>query len=606
MTYIYDIETYVNYFGIIFKDPKTGVIKEFIIYKDRNDLNKLRQFILFEVDWLIGYNNFYFDNQLLNYICSNEEITVQDIYNLAYRIINSRDDFWEYKYNLPFKSIDLMKVGNLQKSLKLVAVNLKWPKIQDLPIEWNNAITDDQLELMHKYNLNDVEITEALYNKLLPEIKVRAEAEKLYNVSLISESDSGMANRLMEKFYSEATGQSKHEFKKLRTERNIVFFSSVVFDDIIFDDHNLRELLKDIKKHVYYKTQKFFNRTVSYGGIKYQLGIGGIHSMDTGTIFESDENTELIDCDIDSMYPTLIINNRLKPEHLDRRFIAKYKEVKDRRIKAKKNGDKIEAATFKIVLVSTWGKFKNEHHWLYDPLTALQITINGQLYILMLIEALTTAGFQVISANTDGLITIVPKDRKNEYNRVCKEWSIYTNFELEFTNYTKYIRKDVNNYIAVKTDGSTKEKGEFLLPDEKSLMQGYDKPIVSIALRKYFLEGKNIVNFIKDHKDIYDFCIAKKTDKKFKNEYHTIKGDDIHIEQIQKSVRYYVSTRGGILYKYNEENDNYISYCANKYVKIFNDYEEKLFEEYEIDYNYYIGETQKIIDLIEDRQLKLF
>jgi len=306
------------------------------------------------------------------------------------------------------------------------------------------------------------------------------------------------------------------------------------------------------------------------------------------------------------MYPTLIINNRLKPEHLDRRFIAKYKEVKDRRIKAKKNGDKIEAATFKIVLVSTWGKFKNEHHWLYDPLTALQITINGQLYILMLIEALTTAGFQVISANTDGLITIVPKDRKNEYNRVCKEWSIYTNFELEFTNYTKYIRKDVNNYIAVKTDGSTKEKGEFLLPDEKSLMQGYDKPIVSIALRKYFLEGKNIVNFIKDHKDIYDFCIAKKTDKKFKNEYHTIKGDDIHIEQIQKSVRYYVSTRGGILYKYNEENDNYISYCANKYVKIFNDYEEKLFEEYEIDYNYYIGETQKIIDLIEDRQLKLF
>ena len=108
-----------------------------------------------------------------------------------------------------------MKVGNLQKSLKLVAVNLKWPKIQDLPIKWNNAIEDHHLQLLHDYNLNDVEITEALHNKLLPEIKVRAETEKLYHVNLISESDSGMANRLMEKFYSEATDQIKKDFKDL-------------------------------------------------------------------------------------------------------------------------------------------------------------------------------------------------------------------------------------------------------------------------------------------------------------------------------------------------------------------------------------------------------
>jgi len=497
--------------------------------------------------------------------------------------------------------------GNLQKSLKLVAVNLKWPKIQDLPIPWNNAIVDNQLQLMHDYNLNDVEITEALYNKLLPEIKVRAEAEKLYDAPLISESDSGMANRLMEKFYSEITGLSKREFKSLRTERNIVNFSSVVFDDILFLTSELRSVLEEVKKHTYYKDQPFYRKTIDYNGIKYQLGIGGIHSVDKGAIFESDEENELIDADISSMYPSIIINNRIKPQHLDRKFIEKYKEIRDIRLDAKKKGRFIESDSLKIVLNSIYGKMRNEHHWMYDPFAALQVTINGQLYVLMLIEELTREGFQIISANTDGIITIVPKNKKELYNKICNEWCDYTNFELEYANYKKYIRRDINNYISIKTDDTTKEKGEFLQPDKKTLMQGYDKPIVSIALRKYFLEGINIVDFIKNHKDIYDFCIAKKIDKKFENQYHHVNGNrEPKIDILQKSVRYYVSTRGGSLYKYSKEDDTFISYCSNKPVKIFNDYIELPMEEYEIDYKYYISETMKIIDLIEDKQLKLF
>jgi len=607
MIHIYDIETYINYFGVIFKNPDTKEIKEFIVYKDRNDFQALRRFILFEAKWLVGYNNFYFDNQLLNYIYHNEDATVESVYDLAHKIVNSRDDFWEWKYRLPFKSVDLMKVGNLQKSLKLVAVNLKWPKIQDLPIQWNNAIEDNQLPLLHDYNLNDVEITEALYQKLLPEIRVRQETQELYDIPLISESDSGMANRLMEKFYGDATGQHKKEFKKLRTERDIIMFKTIVFPDIVFFDSTLRELLDDIKTHVYYKHQKFFNRTITYGGTKYQLGIGGIHSVDKGAVFTADDDTELIDADIASMYPTIIINNRLKPQHLDRKFIDKYKEVRDKRIEAKKEGRKVESDALKIVLNSVYGKFRNENHWLYDPLTALQVTINGQLYVLMLIEELTTEGFQVISANTDGIITIVPKDSKEKYERICESWCEYTKFDLEYTNYTKYIRRDVNNYMAVKDNGKTKEKGEFLLPDSKSLMQGYDRPIISKALRAYFLEGKNIVDFIKNHDDIYDFCTAKKTDKKFTNEYHYIDGDgELVVETLQKSVRFYVSRRGGSLYKYDSENDTYISYCAGNAVKIFNDYEALAVEEYEIDYGFYITETDKIINLIEDKQLKLF
>lgn len=607
MLYIYDIETYINYFGVIFKNPKTQETKEFIVYKDRNDLPLLRQFIAVEVRWLVGYNNFYFDNQLINYICQDNNATVKDIYDLANTIVNSREEFYGYKYKLPFQSIDLMKVGNLQKSLKLVAVNLKWPKIQDLPLPWNTTITDEHLELMHKYNLNDVEITEALYNKLLPEIKVRSETEKLYNVNLISESDSGMANRLMEKFYSEITGLHKRDFKDLRTERKIVNFRSVIFEDIVFQTTELQGLLEEFKSHVYYENMPFFNKTVTYGGTKYKLGIGGIHSVDKGAIFEADDENELIDADIASMYPMVIINNRLKPHHLDRRFIDKYAEIVAHRLEAKKDGRKTEAYALKILANSVYGKFRNANHWLYDPRVALQVTINGQLYVLMLIEDLTREGFQVISANTDGIVTIVPKNRKGIYNRICSDWEIYTKFDLEFTNYSKYIRRDVNNYLTIKPDGDTKAKGEFLLSEDKSLMQGFDKPIISIALRKYFLEGKSIVDTIQQHNDIYDFCVAKKTDKKFSNEYHTInKEGELDVKKLQKSIRFYIATQGGALYKYSEEDDKYIAYCSKKNVRIFNDYVELPMEEYKIDYNYYISETQKIINLIEDRQLKLF
>ncbi len=92
-------------------------------------------------------------------------------------------------------------------------------------------------------------------------------------------------------------------------------------------------------------------------------------------------------------------------------------------------------------------KFPN--HWLYDPLCALRITINGQLYLLMLVEALVKNGFKVISANTDGLITLVPKVRSELYKNICSEWEKKTNFDLEYTYYKKYIRRDVNICVLI-------------------------------------------------------------------------------------------------------------------------------------------------------------
>jgi len=607
MIWIYDIETYINYFSVIFKNVNTKELKEFIIFEEKNDLPKLYNFITDSTKWLVGYNSFSFDNQLLKYIHSKyfdfsmtttEEITMS-IFTLASTIINS--EFSDYRYNLPFKSIDLMKVGGYQKSLKLIGVSMKWPKIQDLPIPSDSIIRREDILIIRKYNLNDVLITEQLYLRLLDRLKLRAEISDLYNIDCYSESDSGMANRILEKFYSETSGLDKKYFKDLRTERKFIKFDWVVFKEIDFKTPVLMKLLEEVRDYTYYKDQPFFKKKVTFGDVTYKLGVGGLHSVDRGAVFEETETTSIIDADIASMYPTLAINHSLAPEHLGSKFMRNFRDLRNKRIKAKREGRIAENECLKIVLNATIGKTLNKYLWLYDPLVNLRVTINGQLYILMLIEELVLNGFKVISANTDGITTIVENNRKNRYYDICEHWEAKTMFELEFMKYKKYIRRDVNNYIAIKENGNIKTKGIFL--EEIDLAKGFDKPIISIALYNYFVNNIPIEKTIVEHTDIYDFCIAKKIDNKFTNEYHYIKNGQYYKDILQRSVRYYVSTNGGTLLKKNYETGEIENYEVNKKVTIFNNYFEG---EYNIDYGYYINYTQKIINEIINPQLTLF
>jgi DNA polymerase elongation subunit (family B) len=619
MIYIFDIECFINFFCVTFKRADNGKIFLYTIYDgvDRsiNQLDELYKFIKADTNkWLVGYNSKYFDNQILNYIYRNYDLfsilntfeVTSNIHSFMMSVISN--DKTEYKYKLPFKAVDLMRVGNVeQKALKLVAVNLNWPVIQDLPFKIDKRIEDNDLEILYKYNLNDVEITERLYNKLIKDINVRWEVSQKYGIDVMSESDSGMANRLLEKMYSDMSGISVKDLKEMRTNRNIIHYENIIFDDIFFYSPILQDLLKELKEKTWFKSQPFFNKTIVFDGVRYKLGVGGLHSDDQPGIFESNDKVEIVDCDVASMYPSLIIQHRLFPAHLSKQFLELYKKIIVQRIEAKNAGNETESYVLKICLNSVFGKTLYEHHWLYDPLVGLRVTINGQLYMLMLIDQLVKAGFKVISANTDGLVTIVPKEKEIEYKQICEEWCITTQFALEYTTYSRYIRRDVNNYITIKQDGSTKGKGDLLEIEKISLRQGIDKPIVSKALYEYFVHGKLITDTIYGEDNIYNFCVAKKVDAKFINEYHTLVDNIHHIDELQKTVRYYVSTNGGTLYKVDRDHNKYINYCVGRKVTILNNNKiNKDIKDYNIDYGYYITETNKIIDTIINPQLTLF
>lgn len=611
MIYIYDIECYNNFFCVSFKSVDTKEIHKYVIFEEQNDIDSLQLFLKnSKTNWFVGYNSYEYDDQILAYLysiypsicfCSSDEIT-QLLYDKSNEIIQKKSTRFS---SIPFRRIDLMKVGNImRKSLKLIAVNLGWHRIQDLPIDPHIKITKDQVDLILDYNLNDVLITEALYYKLKDKISLRWEITDKYKINVVSESDSGMANRLLEKLYSEKTGITIPELKQLRTPRQIIHFENVVFEDIKFETKELKDLLNELYKHKWFKNQPFFKKSLIFNGVSYQMGVGGLHSNDEPGVFEANDTTDIIDCDISSMYPTLILNHNLKPAHLTFDFITVYRNIVERRLKAKLNGDKNEADTLKITANSTFGKTLNENHWLYDPLVGLRTTINGQLYILMLIEKLSLYGFKVISANTDGIVTIVPKDKRELYNICCKEWEDKTNFSLEFTEYKKYIRRDVNNYITLKKDNKTKEKGIFVV--DPNLQQVIDKPIISKALYDYFINNVPVKDTIMNCKDVLQFAVAKRTDDKFVNEYHFIdKHNNKGITKLQKTVRFYMSTGSGSLYKRDPKDNKLISYCTDSPVTLLLHLGNPSLDKH-INYNYYIKETYKIINLIEVKQLTLF
>lgn len=619
--FCYDVEIYPNFFCVTFINSKDTYVFE--ISEIKNDYNELLQFLKSNVKVLIGYNNSKFDDYVIGFLQKNKEAykdkDYQSICNLIFDIGQSVISYYTNRpedkdvrqdlekkvkglkrYNL-FHSIDLMKVYNIQKSLKLVAVSLKWNNIQDLPYKFNTSLNKKNIQVVIDYNKNDVLITKELCDKLHKEITLRYNLSLLYNVNLLSESDSGMCNILITKLYKE---KSKIEnFTDKRTFKKVIHLNNCIFKDVKFKSSELNELLNKVKNISISKTKEGFDfkkQKVKFNNKLYVIGVGGLHSEDSGNIYEENNELHIIDSDVTSYYPSIMILKNIKPNHLENCFVDILKQLTNERIEAKKIGDKTKADGLKIVINSIFGKLGYEGFFLYDDEAMFKVTLNGQFYLLMLIEMLNEKGFEVISANTDGILTLVPKNKVQIYNSICKEWESKLGFNLEYTYYKKYIRKDVNNYLALDLKGNVKSKGCFV--DSIDYRKGYNSPIISTSLKEYFVNGKNIESTIKNHKDIYDFCIAQKIGSQYNVSFNN--------EPIQRSIRYYVSTNGKKLIKTKivkkeieqtlindfieeEEKESSGELVAGKLINLFNQFEIR--EDYKIDYNYYIKEANKII-----------
>ncbi len=265
-------------------------------------------------------------------------------------------------------------------------------------------------------------------------------------------------------------------------------------------------------------------------------------------------------------------------------------------------------------MITNVGKLGEETNWQKDYFIQCCVTIGNQFEILMLIEMLEFEGISVVSANTDGIVCLFDKELEDTYYKICKEWEKIVGNEdlgqLEYCDYLFLAQTSVNDYIAQSTDGSIKQKGEFLT--EFEIHKNKSKRIVPLALEQYFVNGIKPEVFIKNHKDIFDFCLAIKgnSDSKF----YLVNLLSNKKEQLQKINRFYISNSKDILIKelpkleskkasmqidiFGEvDNGERISNIEVGYnVTIFNKFLEK--DDYDINYNYYISKCYEIINKI--------
>jgi len=259
----------------------------------------------------------------------------------------------------------------------------------------------------------------------------------------------------------------------------------------------------------------------------YSMGMGGLHSTEEWMHYVYDPEYMIIDRDVASYYPRIIINQRLFPKHLGANFLDIYEGIVIRRLEAKAAGDKLTANSLKIVVNGSFGKFGSCHSILFSPDLLIQTTISGQLYLLMLIERFELAGFNVISANTDGVVTRFKKERYDEFNEIVRQWESDTRFDTEETRYSQYFARDCNNYITTYPDGGGKSKGCF---GKSGISKNPSGSIIYRAVQEYIQKGIDPRDTVNACTDITQFVFVR-----------TVKGGakDADGCSIGKVVRFY-------------------------------------------------------------------
>jgi len=603
-------------------------------------------------DYLAGFNSLSYDNIILNFILMNASRyrsipkLIKKVYELSKKIVETpsemlyKDESYTIlkRYNGGYKSIDVQKILALDKifkSLKQTLINLKWwnildyhmPAISDIDrhhyTEWETNSIQDWDRLMMKeyvdglihYNVNDVLGTCEIFYFILDDIGTRFDIAAEYGLNVLSASDSKIGDVFFRKYYTEAANVSISHYVKGRTYRKAMKLSLCVHESVHFRTKEFKDMLTEIQGTTVYSTLELNIKFVSKG-VTYNIKSGGLHSVDYPGVYLSTKDMYVWDVDVDSYYPSLIINGRVKPKHLSDVFFDVFKTIVNDRLAAKAGRfikDKIKAAKnliraaiLKITANGVYGKFNFEFGPLYDPLCTLQTTITGQLQLLMLVERITMVDMEVISVNTDGIVSLIPTNRLDEFKAICEEWQRDTSLNLEHTKYPLYIRRDVNNYFTVKDMDdpykSIKAKGEldeFRRINYPKLQKGYNAPIVAHAIQKYFIEGKPAMETLREHTDIYDFCKTTNIGKKFGLQLESIKDGQHVIKKVQRNTRYFVSKGGGTLYKKENFGKKKAHMCKGHNVTIFNQFYGDNIADYNIDYTYYSIACNNMINKIK-------
>lgn len=403
--FVYDIEVFLNIFHCSVINTETNEIHKFEISPRKNQISELVDFfkqVDTPISWgdnyttkstinsdriFCGYNNLHFDNPIVNYIIDYQvrlehcpiHIVTQSIFNLAREIISSEEniDKWKkWKYQVWFDSFDILTMlysNKLRVSLKEIQVTMQYKNVQEFVCDWTQPLPIKDFDAMIDYNINDIESTTELLNRSKSDINLRIAIEDEYGVKVLSKDGVNIGMKILTEKYLEKTHQSWYNIKDLRSPADFIPLKDVILPFIKYKSSTLTSVLEEMKTQVVSPGRKGYEKNFVFGGLRYTVGVGGIHSKNDPEIITPTEDEMLIDIDVASLYPSMLIEYGFYPKHLGPEFLEVYSQIKNERIEAKHNGDKIKDSTLKLALNGLSGNLQNEHNFCYSPFAVMQI-----------------------------------------------------------------------------------------------------------------------------------------------------------------------------------------------------------------------------------------
>lgn len=638
---VYDLESLSNLFTYTGYRSKTDIWYQYVICPWRCDAKILYEHLIKERFVQCGFNNLAYDYPLLHHFLRHWKGEYE--YSYGYELSQAlyaksqyliEELFTEVKKPL-IPQIDLYKIWHYNNkarmtSLKDLEIQMRMENVEEMPIHHTQWCKEgDEIKVL-EYNKNDVLAT---YKFLLVtlgrteyslykgenKLQLRNDLNKKFHVNVTNMGDVPMGEELMLQLYCRETGNNPLYLKKSGgTPRSIINLKDCIPKWCDLKTKEFNNFLNQVKNTSIKGEKGEFQFSVIYHQYKFDFGLGGSHGSIRPGVYESDDDWMIVDYDVASLYPSIAKSLQLYPEHLGIPFLHQYVGFIDTRLeeksKPKNERDNVLIKGYKLIVNGAYGKSNEEKSFLYDPLYTFKTTIAGQMFICMWSERMVKAVPELtfIQTNTDGQTIRIPRNKLSLIREVNEQLTKETGLVIEEAFYSKMFIRDVNNYGSVYTD-STPEHEHIKLKGDFEIDKEYHKDpsmrIVPLAVKNYFVYGTPIEETIKKDRDIFNFCMRLKTNSKSTPIFrHLEDNGKITDKELDRTTRYLIGKgkNSGILLKKFEDgkitgvNVGYSAILFNKAYHLDN------WDDYNLDYQFYITEANKLKNPLIFKELDLF
>ena len=508
----FDFEVFKYDWLVVAIDPIKQ--KEFVIVNDKEQLIKMYDEYINDI-W-VGYNCRNYDQYILKAIMLGfDPKKVND-----WIIVKQRKG-WEF--SKLFNKIQLYLydvMPNIPVSLKVLE-GFQGVSIHESSVSFNvnRKLTPKEIAETIQYCRFDVLNTIEVFLKRKSEFDAQMDLLKAFNLPL------------------SALGKTQAQLAAIILDAKKVRFN---------DDWNIR-LPENVDLGKYKAVGEWFLNKANHqedcsleimiAGLLHTIAWGGLHAgVSKETIICGDDEV-IFDIDVGQLYPNLMRVYKLlsraarKPEMLD--------YVLDTSMRLKAEGKKKEREPYKRQCNIFYGAEGDPTNPLYDPLHRTLVCVFGQVFLIDLLDKIEDI-VTVINSNTDGIFFKIKKRLIPELEKRIKEWENRTQLCMEYTEYTKYIGKDVNNYIAIQSNGKIHAKGGYV-KDLNDL--DYDLPIVNEALRNYMIFGTPVEVTINSCTDFRKFQKIVKLSSKYEWVEHEQGYNPSYTKRGRLIVNYFRTTK---------------------------------------------------------------